>query len=445
MRVIIIGGVAAGMSAASKIKRLQPDTEVLVYEKGNFLSYGACGMPYYIGGFNDDYRKMLARSQADFEGMGIKTLLRHEVRSVNPERKKVTVKNLENGDCFEKSYDKLLVTCGASPIIPPFEGIEKLGVHTLKSLDDSIFLKEYAAMDSIKDVVVVGAGYIGIECAEAFLNLGKNVHVVEASDRILAPFDSEMSELAQMELQAKGAVLHLNEKVEAFLGGTSVESVRTDKGTYPAQLVLLAVGIRPSTGFLKETGIEMERNGAIVVDREMRTSLPYVYSAGDCAVSYNKAQDRNTYLALGTVANKCGRIAGENILGGHEKFGGTLSSAAIKVCDLELGRTGCGEEEAKALGLAAKSKIVRANDHAGYYPGATSITIKVIYEEKTRRLLGAQLCGAYGSGAVLRTDIFATAIQAGMTAPELGMTDLAYAPPFAGVWDAVQIACNAAK
>ncbi len=443
MRVIIIGGVAAGMSAASKIARMDKAAEVVVYEKGGFLSYGACGLPYYVGNYNDDYRRMIARTQEQFEEAGIKTHLYHEAVKVDIDKKQVFIKNLKDGTMFIDKYDKLMIATGAASIVPPFPGTELMGVHVLKTLEDGIFLKEYATKPEIQAVTIVGGGYIGIECAEAFLSLGKEVRLIEASNRILTPFDEEISDIALEELKKHGVKIHLNEKVAAFRGTEKVNHIETDKGTYVTDLVIMAIGVRPSTGFLKDTGIRMAKNGAILVDRELRTSIEDVYAAGDCILVYNEAMEEDTFLALGTVANKCGRIAGANIAGEHQKFIGALGSAAIKVCNIEMARTGLGEADAKRLKKKYKTLVVQANDHPAYYPNPTPITIKLIYEEGSRKILGAQACGE--KGAVMRVDVFAVAIHAKMTTDELGMTDLSYAPPFSGVWDAVQIACNIAK
>jgi NADPH-dependent 2,4-dienoyl-CoA reductase/sulfur reductase-like enzyme len=443
MRVIIIGGVAAGMSAASKIVRMDKTAEVIVYEKGGFLSYGACGLPYYVGNFNDDYRRMIARTQEQFNEAGIKTNLYHEIIKVDVEKKQVLIRNLKDGAMFIDKYDKLMIATGAASVVPPFPGVEMMGVHVLKTLEDGIFLKEYAANPDIKNVTIVGGGYIGVECAEAFLNLGKEVRLVEAANRILTPFDEELSEIALEELKRHGVQIHLNEKVKAFHGTNIVKHIETDKGTYNTDLVIVAIGVRPNTAFLKDTGIRMAKNGAILVDRELRTSIDDIYAAGDCILVYNEVMEEDSFLALGTVANKCGRIAGGNIAGDHQKFIGALGSAAIKVCNIEMGRTGLGEADAKRLKKRYKTVVVQAYDHPAYYPNPTPITMKIIYEEGTRKILGAQACGE--KGAVMRIDVVAVAIHSGMTTDELGMTDLSYAPPFAGVWDAIQIACNIAK
>ncbi|MGB5824768.1 MAG: CoA-disulfide reductase [Proteocatella sp.] len=443
MKVVVIGGVAAGMSAASKIKRIDESAEVIVYEKGGFLSYGACGLPYYVGGFNDDHTKMIARTREQFEKTGIKTRLYHEILKVVPQEKQILVRNHETGDVFIDNYDKLMIATGAAALKPPLEGIDKKGVYQLKTMEDGLRLKELANNPDIKKVVIVGGGYIGIESVDAFLHLGKQVTCIEFADRILMPFDEEISKLAKEELLSKGAQLKMGERVVAIKGAEHVTSVATDKGEYEADLVILSIGVRPSTEFLKDTGIHMAPNGALIVDREMRTSIADIWGAGDCSMVYHKGLKENSFLPLGTVANKCGRIAGDNIMGSHTKFIGALGSAAIKVCDVELGRTGLGEADAKRLGMNYKTVMIEAYDHPGYYPDQTPIYIKLIYETGTKKLLGAQTAGK--KGAVLRVDVFAVAIHNEMTTDELGMTDLVYAPPFAGVWDAIHIACNAAK
>lgn len=443
MRVIIIGGVAAGMSCASKVVRSDKTAQVVVYEKGGFLSYGACGLPYYIGNFNDDYRRMIARTKEAFEESGVRCNLYFEVTNIDFQKKEVTVHDIKGNQYFVDHYDKLMIATGAKAIMPPFEGSHLIGVHTLKTMEEGIFLREYAKSENIRNVTIVGGGYIGIECAEALLHLGKKVRVIEATDRILNSFDEEMGELAKLELEGKGIQIHLSEKVKQFHGQITIEKIETDRGIYDTDLAIVAVGVKPATELLEDTGIKLAKNGAIIVNRRLETSIDDVYAAGDCILVYNECLQEDSYLALGTTANKCGRIAGANIAGDNQEFLGALGSAAIKVCDIEIGRTGMGALDAKKKGIAYKTVLVKAYDHPAYYPDPTPILIKLIYEEKTRKLLGAQTGGF--KGAVLRVDVFAVAIHAGMTCDELGMTDLVYAPPFAGVWDAIHIACNAAK
>ena len=443
MKIVIVGGVAAGMSAASKIRRTDPDAEIVVYEKGRFLSYGACGLPYFVSGVNDDYRKLIARTREQFEAAGIRTHLRHEVIRVAPERKQILIRDLERGRVFIDTYDKLMIAVGAAPVIPKVKGTDLAGVYVLKTMEDGLALKEAVSSPDVRDVVIVGGGYVGIETAEAMAQLGKRVRIVELADRILQSFDKDITDLAEEELRRHQVALNLGERLEEISGGPRVEEVRTDKGRYPADLVVLAVGVRPATGFLAGSGIQLAENGAILIDREMRTSVPDIYAAGDCAVVYSRVMEENTYIPLGTTANKMGRIAGVNMLGKHEKFIGTLGSAAIKVFGLEMARTGMSEADAKRLALDYGTVMVTANDHPAYYPDPTPIHFKLIYDKSSRVLLGVQGIGA--KGVVLRIDLFAVAIHNRMTARELGMVDLCYAPPFAGVWDAVHIACNAVK
>ena len=443
MKVIVIGGVAAGMSAASKIKRIDKDTEIVVYEKGLHLSYGACGLPYYVAGINDDYTKMIARTKEEFESTGMKINIRHEIVKVVPEKKQVMIKDLEEGRLFIDSYDKLMISTGTVPVVPPLKGKELKGVYVLKTLDDGLILKKAVEESHVRNVVVVGGGYIGVEVAETLCHAGKNVRIVEFASRILQPFDIELTDIITNRMVEENINLNLSEKVEEIIGLDEVQAVRTDKGTYEADLVILAIGVRPATAFLNGSGIALAKNGAIVIDREMRTNIQDVYSAGDCAEVYHKVKEENSFIPLGTTANKCGRLAGENIMGKHNKYVGTLGSAAIKVLDYELGRTGLSESEAKALSMDFKTIFVKANDHPAYYPDPTPIWIKLIYEERTNRILGAQAIGK--KGAVMRIDMFAIAIHNNMTTKDMGMVDLCYAPPFAGVWDAVHIVCNAVK
>lgn len=442
MKIVIIGGVAAGMSSAAKAKRVNKDVEIVVYEKGDFVSYGACGLPYFLAS-EDDHNILIARTKEEFEKQGIKVFLNHEVVKISPDKKEVFVKNLKSGETFSDSYDKLFIATGAKPVFPPFKGRNLKGVHLLKTLDDGIKLKETLANEDIKDVVIVGGGYIGIEVGEVLHQLGKNVRVIEMADRILTTFDREITEIAEKELISKGIKLNLQEKVEEIVGEERVEGVKTDKGLYKGDLVIIAIGVKPATEFLKDSGIDLAPNGAIIVDREMKTNIEDIYAAGDCAQIYHRVLEQNTYIPLATTANKCGRIVAENLVGANKKFVGTLGSAAIKVLDLELGRTGLSEADAVREGLDYKTVFVKTHNHPSYYPNQKPIWFKLIVEGKSNKILGVQGIGY--EGVVLRINTFAVAIHQGMTTEELGMVDLCYAPPFSGVWDAVHIACNAVK
>lgn len=443
MKAIVIGGVAAGMSAASKLRRVLPDAHITVYERGGFLSYGACGLPYYVGGFNDDPAKMIARTQAAYTEMGIETHLFHEVLKVDPQRKTVIVKELDSQRTFEDSYDVLMVGVGCNSVSPKIAGADSPFVFYLKTMEDGLLLHEITRLRDTARVAVVGGGYIGVEMAEALVHLGKQVTLIEGGERLLNSFEPEFSELAAQELERNGVRVLVGCRVEEISESGNERIVRTSRGDIPCDMIVMSVGVVPATDFLRDTGVRMARNGALLVDREMRTSLPDVWAAGDCAVVYHRLMEEDYFIPLGTYANKCGRIAGGNMAGAHDKFTGALGTAAIKVCGLEMGRTGMSERDAKRLGVEYKTKLVTASDHPAYYPDPVKLTIKLLYEARTRKLLGACVAGA--RGAVMRADVFAVAIHAGMTTDELGMVDLAYAPPFAGVWDAVHIASNAAK
>ncbi|UUV18906.1 CoA-disulfide reductase [Fusobacteria bacterium ZRK30] len=444
MRIVIIGGVAAGMSAAAKAKRMAKNSEVIVYEKGSIVSFGACGLPYYVGDFFDNPQGMIARTPEQFRESGVEVNINHEVLKVDPEKKIVMVKNLETDEIFESSYDKLMVATGANAVLPPVEGIQTLkNIFTLKSIDDGIDLKKAMMKKENKDILVIGAGYIGIEVVEAAKKLGKNVRVIQRGKRVMsASFDCEITDLMEEEIRSHGVDLHLEEVVKKIEGNSKVERVITDKGEYRADVVVIATGVRPATGFLEGTGIEMDR-GAIIIDEEGKTSVDSIYSAGDCAVVYHKVRKKNVYIPLATTANKIGRVVGENLAGAKNKFTGTLGSACIKVMDLEAGRTGITEKEAKLDGVNYKTILVKDKNQTNYYPGQENIFVKLIYDAETKVILGGQIIGK--NGAVLRVDVIAMAVAAKMKTSELGMMDFCYAPPFARTWDVLNVSGNVAK
>jgi NADPH-dependent 2,4-dienoyl-CoA reductase/sulfur reductase-like enzyme len=291
--------------------------------------------------------------------------------------------------------------------------------------------------------VIIGGGYIGFEMAETLAGTGKKVRIIHRSERLLKNFDPEIAALARQELERLGVEIGINENITAIKGDKKVEKVITDREAYKADMVLLAVGVKPATAFLENTGLAFGKNGAIVIDRQLRTNLPDIYAAGDCAEIYHMVKESNDYIPLATTANKCGRIAGENLGGRQIEFPGTLGSSAIKVGELELARTGLSESEAATLGFDYKTTMIAAYNKASYYPGSAEIQLKLIYEKGTKRILGAQ--GVGKSGVVLRIDVIAGAISGGLTAEQLGYQDFCYAPPFSTVWDPVNILGNTAK
>jgi NADPH-dependent 2,4-dienoyl-CoA reductase/sulfur reductase-like enzyme len=444
MKYVIIGGVAAGMSAASKIRRSQFDAEVIVYEMGNTLSYGACGMPYFISDVIEDENKLIARTKEEFESMGIICKMRHQVLKVIPQEKTIHIKNLETNEMIKDQYDKLLIATGANSIVFPWPNKELEHIVTLKTLNDAVYIKEIVSKPEIKNVIIIGAGFIGVEMVEAMIELKKQVTLIELQNQILPLFDKEITQSLEQELKDKGADLRLGEKVIRFEGQKKVEAIITDKNYYKADIVLVAVGVKPNVDFIEGSGIHQIKNGAIIVDEEMKTNVKDIYAAGDVATVTHLVHNSNHFhIPLGTNANKQGRIAGENMIGVKSRFPGALGTTVIKVCDLEAAKTGISEKEAIFHQYDFKTAIVKANNHASYYPDPEPMVIKVIYNPKSLLLYGAQIVGK--KEAAIRINMFALAIHNKMTTDELGLVDFAYAPPFAGVWDAVHIAANQAK
>ncbi len=447
MKIIIVGGVAAGMSAAAKAGRLNKEAEIVVYEKTEIVSWGACGLPYYVGDFYQDPNNMIARPVHKFIEAGMNIKIKHEVIGVDTEKKEITVKNLTTGEVFTDNYDKLMISTGAHAIMPPIKNITAEGVHTLKDYTDGITLKQEMMKEENQEIIIVGAGYIGIEVVEAAKHLGKkNIRLIQLGDRVLMEsFDKEITDVMEAEIRRhEGIHLHLEETVlEIVEENGKVVGVKTNKGEYKADLVVIATGVRPNTAFLKDTGINMLPNGALVIDKHGKTSIDSIYSAGDCATVYHLVRKENVFIPLATTANKIGRVVGENLAGAETEFKGTLGSAAVKVMDLEAGRTGVTEKEAANMGINYKTVFVKDKNQTNYYPGQEDIYIKLIYNADTRVLLGAQIAGK--KGAVLRVDALAAAIYSELTVEEIGMMDFCYAPPFARTWDVMNVAGNVAK
>ena len=444
MRVIIVGGIAAGTSAAAKLRRLHKDAEIVIYEKGDIVSFGACGLPYFVGDFFEDTERMIARTPEAFikSGVDVKTL--HEVTNVDFENKKVVVKNLEEGTTFEDSFDKIMIATGASSIIPPIKNVKLENVHTLKSLQDGHKLKDLMKDEQNKKVAIIGAGFIGLEAVEAAKKYGKEVSVFQLGDRILQDvFDKEITDLLEEELRKHDVNFYVQETVTELIGDSKVEKVVTNNREVEADVVIIATGVRPNTEFLKDSGIEMLKNGAIVVDNQGRTSIEDVYAAGDCASIYQIVQDEQSYVPLATGANKLGRIVGENLAGMESEFQGSLASSCIKVMDMEAGRTGICEEKAKALGINYKTAFITDMNQTDYYPGQNKIYVKLIYNADTYEILGGQVAGY--KDAVQRVNVLAACIFGKLTTKQLGMLDLCYAPPFARTWDVLNVAGNVCK
>lgn len=445
MRIVIIGGVAAGMSAAAKLKRMKPDYEVVVYEKTDVVSFGACGLPYFVGGFFDDSNEMIARSAEAFIKTGIDLKVFHEVINIDTNSKTLTVENSKTKDTFVDKYDKLMIATGAGSIIPPIKNINLENVTTLKTLDNGFHLKELLNKEENKNIVIIGAGFIGVEAIEACKKLNKNITVFQLEDRILnAVFDKEITDVLQEEIISHKVDLRLNEAVSELTGNTKVEGIITNKDeTIPADVVIIATGVKPNTSFLKDSGIKMLPNGALIVDEHGKTSIEDIYAAGDCASIKNIVSGEDTYVPLATGANKLGRIVGENLAGKNSVFPGSLASSCIKVMNMEAASTGLTEMQAKKLGLNYKAKFITDFNQTTYYPGRNKIYVKLVYDADTKVILGGQVAGF--KDAVQRCNVIAAAIMGKMTTGQLGMLDLCYAPPFSRTWDVLNVAGNVSK
>lgn len=444
MRVIIIGGIAAGTSAAAKFRRLHKDAEIVIYEKNNIVSFGACGLPYFVGDFFEDSNNMIARTPEAFVNSGIDVKTLHEVKRVDFENKKVIVQDLKGNEEFEDYYDKLMIATGASSIIPPIKNLDIENVHTLKSMEDGIRLKELFRDENNKNIAIIGAGFIGLEVVEAAKKYGKKVSVFQLGDRILQDvFDKEITDLLEEELRNHNVDLYLQESVTEIIGDKKVKKVKTSNREVEADAVIIATGVRPNTEFLKNSNLEMLPNGAIIVDNYGKTSIEDVYSAGDCATITQIITGEKAYVPLATGANKLGRIVGENLAGADIEFQGSLSSSCIKVMNMEAGRTGITESKAKALNLNYKTVFINDMNATNYYPGQSKIYIKLIYDSESKVILGGQVAGY--KDAVQRVNVIAACIYGKLTTKELGMLDLCYAPPFARTWDALNVAGNVCK
>ena len=440
MNIIVIGGDAAGMSAAARLRRGSPGDRVTVFEQSGETSYGACGLPYYISGLNEDADKLRIRKPDSFLAAGIDLRLGHQVLSVDATGKTVTARCVETGKTVTEPYDRLVV---ASPVRPAVSGGDREGVFTLKSIADGQAIRRWAMGPQVRSVVIVGAGYIGMELTEAFVQLGKGVTLIEAAPRPLPLLEDDISCLVTGVLEQAGVALRLEERVTALTGAQRVEGVVTDRGTYPADLVIFCVGVRPNTEFLAGTGVALLPNGAVLVDDQMKTSVPHIFAAGDCATIQNRITGQPVYLPLGTNANKQGKVLGEVLLGRESTLPGVLGTSMCRILDLEVARTGLNVAEGEAAGIPIRTVRTTAHTKPPYYPGGCQLTVKLFYHADSQVLLGAQLAGR--EGAASRIGLCALAIEANMTCAQLAMADLGYAPPFTYVWDPVQLAAGMAK
>jgi NADPH-dependent 2,4-dienoyl-CoA reductase/sulfur reductase-like enzyme len=446
-KFLVIGGVAAGMSAASRAKRRKPDMEVTVLERGSFVSYGSCGLPYYVSDLVKDVQGLVVYDAAFFrEKRGIDVLIRHEATKIDPEAKTVSARDLDSGEEMKLDYDKLAICTGASPSRPPFPGVDLKNVFVIRTAEDGIALKSFIKDSGPKRAAIIGAGLIGLEMAESLKENEIEVLVIKRPGSILKMFDDDMAGMVEDELREKGVTLIKEAKIEGFEGNKEgqVKSVVLEDKSYDVDFVLLATGSTPNSSLAKEAGIEVAPNGTIVVDDRMQVSHPDIFAAGDCVGQKHMITGKDVYIPRGTTANKQGRIVGENAGGGNEIFEGVLGTAVSKIFDLTVARTGLSSAEAALEGFDFVTSTVAHPSHGHTYPNPEpeDMTIKLIVE-RTGRLLGAQIVGRIG--VAKRIDVFATALYNKMTVDQIANLDLCYSPPYAPVWDPILVAANVAQ
>lgn len=429
---VIVGGGPAGMTAASRVKRLKPSARVAVFERSSYVSYAPCGTPYYVGGLVDNIDKLVHYTVDEFRRRGIDVFTRVEVVDAGGGFVEVRSKDGER----KVEWGKIIVATGARPRLPPIKGLDLEGVLTLRTLEDAERVK--AQVEKARRVAVIGGGYIGLELAENLRRLGKHVLLFEILPHVMPNLDTDVAAIVEEELRRNGVELHLAEGVDEIMGGERVEEVATSKGVYEADLVLVATGVKPETQLPEKLGVKLGASGAVAVNKRMETGVEGVYAAGDVAEAINLVTGKPDWFPLAPVANKMGYVAGVNAAGGYVEFPGAVGTAVTKVFDLEVGRTGLTEERAVREGFDPVSVRVKAGTRSSYYPGATEVTVKLVADRKTGRLLGGQLAGR--EGVLARVNTLAALLSKGATVEDLFYTDLGYAPPFAPVWDPLIVA-----
>ncbi|HET91210.1 MAG TPA: NADH oxidase [Chloroflexi bacterium] len=441
-RVVVIGGVAAGMSAAAKAKRVDPALEVVVYERGPYISYGACGMPYFIAGDVPDYQDLIARTPEQMAEQGVKVHLHHKVVGIAPDAHTVTVRDGEREQEFVQEYDRLVIATGARALELPLPGADLPGLFVLRSLVDGIAVKQFLDQQSPQQAVVIGGGYVGVEMAETFRRLGLAVTMVIRSGQVMRQqLDHDVRALVEDEMARHGVDV-ITGTPTGFEGDGRVEGVVLEGGERLAgDVVLLGLGVHPDGIPLAElAGAALGRTGAIATDGMMRTNVPDIYAAGDCAEVFHLVTGEPDYVPLGSTANKQGRTAGENAAGGQAAFAGIVGTMVVRAFDLAVARTGLTTAEAEARGYSVRGVKIRASNRARYFPGAAPIHVKLIVDDETDRLLGGQIVGQ--DGVAKRVDVLATALHHRLTVADLQQLDLSYAPPFSPVWDPILVAAN---
>ena len=440
MKIVIVGGVAGGATAAARIRRLDETAEVVVFERSGYVSYANCGLPYYVGGTIQDAGELTLQTPESFwERFRIRMQVRHEVRAIHPERKTVTVCALDTGEEFEEPYDKLLLSPGAMPTKLRLAGGDSDRVFTLRTVEDTLAIHTFIKEQAPKTAVLAGGGFISLELAENLRKRGLEVTIVQLDPQLLLPLDPEMAAFLHGEMRRNGVRLLLSHTVEGFQPrANGVQVLLKDADPIQADLVVMAIGVTPDTHLAKEAGLELGVRGSIVVNDRMETSVPDIYAVGDAVQVRQLVSGQETLVSLAGPANKQGRIAADNICGLDSRYTGALGSSVLKAFDLTVAATGLNESAAKKAGIPCDKVYLSPASHAGYYPGGTVMTMKVLFQPETFRLLGAQIVGY--DGVDKRIDVLATAIRAGLTGPELAELDLAYAPPYSSAKDPVNMA-----
>lgn len=440
MKVVIIGGVAGGASAAARLRRLDERAEIIVFERSGFVSYANCGLPYYIGGTIAEKRELTLQTPESFwNRFRIRVKTKHEVLAIDPVAKTVTAKDLSTGKTFTESYDKLVLSPGAMPTRPPLPGIDSEKIFSLRTVEDTLRIHDYVRREKPQSAVLVGGGYIGIEVAENLRELGLDVTIVQRPKQLMNTLDYDMATFVHAKLREKGIRLELGRSVSGFEERDGqILTLIDGQDPLPADLVLLAIGVTPDSGLAKQAGLALGIKGSIVVNDRMETSAPDIYAVGDAVQVKHAVTGQDALIALAGPANKQGRIAADNICGLDSRYRGSQGSSIIKVFDLTVASTGLTEKAAASAGIDADCVVLSPGSHASYYPGARPMTMKVVFEKGTFRLLGAQIAG--GEGVDKRIDVLAVALHAGMRADELKDLDLAYAPPYSSAKDPVNMA-----
>lgn len=438
MKVVIVGGVAGGASAAARLRRLNENAQIVIFERTGYMSYANCGLPYYIGGeIGDEEELTLQTPEAFWDRFRVDVRVHHEVTKINRERKTVTVKNLENGKTYEEGYDKLILSPGAKPVKPDMKGLDSPLIFTLRTVEDTLGIKSFIDSRKPKSALVVGGGFIGMEMCENLTALGISVSLIGRSDHLFPPFDFDMACALHAEAERHGVTLLLDTEVNAFETKDEKITAFTDNGAISADMALLSIGVSPESSLAADAGLKLGLKNSIYVNNSLQTSDPDIYAVGDAIEVSHIVTAKKALISLAGPANKQGRIAADNICGINSEYKGSLGSSVLKFFNLTAASAGLNEEAAKRAGYDFEKIILSPMSHASYYPGGSAMTVKVIFERKTQKLLGAQIVGY--DGVDKRIDVIATAMRAGLKGSELAELELAYAPPYSSAKDPVNM------